>query len=151
MKSILFFLLLLIPYSFFSQDGSDIQYIEAAKINSENVGKFVHLDFYNNSFGRKRILDSIDLSINNKVFKFIEIRKDTGHNNWFDEQSLISVSKVKGQKIQIEKFKLTGIDSKNLYVTAFINYLKHDKILSKSKEDMIIEKSKVVEILVEKD
>lgn len=120
-------------------------------MNNELLGKFIHLDFYNKSFGRKRIQDSIDLSVNKNTIKFLEIRNDTGHNNWFNEQSLLSVSKIKGQKIQIEKFQLTGFDGKNLHVTAFINYLKHDKIVKKDKENMIIEKKKVVEVLVEKE
>lgn len=151
MKSKILFLIFLFPYYFFSQGGSNIRYINTSEINNEMLGKFIHLDFYNQSFGRKRIQDSVDLPINKNIIKFLEIRNDTGFNNWFDDQSLLSVLKINGQKLQIEKFQLTRFDDKNLYVTAFINYLKHDMIVKKSTEKMIIERSKVVEILIKKE
>lgn len=144
----LLFLFILLPSYFFSQDGSDILYIETAKIDKNLIGKFIHIDFIHRSFGRKRIQDTVDLSVKNQNIKFLEIRNDTGFNNWFSEQSLLSISKIKGEKLQIEKFKITGFDDKNLYVIAFINYLNHDKITSKIEENMIIEKSNIVEILV---
>lgn len=151
MKSKIFFLFFIFPCYFFSQDGSNIRYINTSEINNEMIGKFIHLDFYNQSFGRKRIQDSVDLPINKKIIKFLEIRNDTGFNNWFEDQSLLSVLKINGQKLQIEKFQLTGFDDKNLHVTAFINYLKQDKIVKKSTENMIIERSKVIEILIKKE
>ncbi|OCK52527.1 hypothetical protein BA768_11755 [Chryseobacterium sp. CBo1] len=151
MKSKILFLLFFIPCCYFSQDGSDILYLKTSEISKEIQGKFIHIDFYNKSFGRKRIQDSIDLPINKNITRFQEVRNDTGFNNWFDKQSLLSVSKIDSKKLQIEKFQLTGFDDRNLYVTAFINYLKNDKIVKKSKEEMIIERSKIVEILVKNE
>ncbi|MFC3157835.1 hypothetical protein SAMN05443633_104183 [Chryseobacterium arachidis] len=145
------FFFLLFPAYYFSQDGSDISYVKINEIDKNLIGKFIHLDFYHRSFGRNSNQDHVNLSVNKQQVQFLEIRKDTGHNNWFSEQSLLSVSKIKGEKLQIEKFQITGFDDKNLYVTAFINYLKRNRIVNKAQENMAIEKSKVVEILVEQD
>jgi hypothetical protein len=48
-------ILLTFSLNLFAEDGSDIHYIEESKIDSNLVEKYIQIDFYKNSFGRKKI------------------------------------------------------------------------------------------------
>ncbi|WP_312765864.1 hypothetical protein [Epilithonimonas sp.] len=136
--------IILIPNLIFSQDGSDIQYVKSSNLNKELIGKFVHFDFYNKSFLAQKG-DTIELNIDQKIIKFIEVRKDNGHNNWFSQQSLISEDK----KLQISKFQIRIFDDKKIYVTAFLDHLKNNKIVKSELVNLFIPRNKIVEILVD--
>jgi len=136
--------LLLIPNLIFSQDGSDIQYVKSSNLNKELIGKFVHFDFNNRSFLTKKV-DMIELDINKKSVKFIEVRKDNGHNNWFSQQSLISEDKT----LQISKFQIRIFDNKKIYVTAFLEHLKNNKIVKLELVNLFIPRNKIAEILID--
>jgi hypothetical protein len=138
------FLLILLPNIIYSQDGSNIRYVKSEDLNQNLIGKFVHFDFYNRSFLAKKI-DTIELKINQKLIKFIEVRKDNGHNNWFSGQSLISEDKT----LKISKFQIRIFDAKKIYVTAFLDHLKNNKIFKSELINLFIPRNKIVEILVD--
>ena len=85
-----------------AQDGSDIIYFDAKKIDSSLIGKFIQIDFYNNSFGSNKfpevIADTITLNFLKRQ-KFKEIRNDDCFNNWFSEQYLESTNSNKRLKL----------------------------------------------------
>jgi hypothetical protein len=141
----------LINWSFcFGQDGSDINYFKVNAVDSSLVGRDVHFDFYNRSFGG-RIVDTIRINIDQKVVKFVEVRKDNGHNNWFSEQSLQSVAKSNEKTMVISKFRLDSITANSFTVTMFIQ---NADFFNKRPLDLVrqiqyrFEKEDVVEVLV---
>jgi len=140
----IFFFLTLIPNLVYSQDGSDIRYVKSANLNTELIGKFVHFDFYNRSFLSKKI-DTIELKINQKLIKFIEVRNDDGYNNWFSQQSLISEDKT----LQISKFQIRIFDKNKVDATAFLNHIKSNKIDKSELVNIFIPRNKITEILVD--
>jgi hypothetical protein len=77
-------------------------YYKTSALDSSFIGKEVHLDFYNRSFGG-HLIDTIVVEMNNKPIRFIERRKDNGYNNWFAQQfleSLDSLPNIKNTKIK---------------------------------------------------
>src|SRR5262245_25775497 len=70
----LFIAFLFVAKSTLAQDGSDMRYIEEKHINSDILGKFVHIDFYRSSFGG-RTIDTVSISFD-KFDKFREVRED---------------------------------------------------------------------------
>src|ERR1700690_3982461 len=76
-----------------AQDGSDMRYIPIKKIDKSFIGKFAHLDFYNNSYyGAK--LDTVLIIVDSKPIRFIEHRVDDGLNQWFSQQYLFSLDSL---------------------------------------------------------
>ncbi|KOS06148.1 hypothetical protein AM493_08965 [Flavobacterium akiainvivens] len=114
-------LLFLISALAHAQDGSDIRYYNIEKADSTLVGKDVHFDFFNRSFGGK-IIDTLTITINNKPIRFIEVRKDNGHNNWFSQQGMVAIDKIDNRLIRINKCKIDSIDTDYFYVTLFVDF-----------------------------
>lgn len=143
-------LLLTIWTSSYGQDGSDIQYFKVEGVDSTLIGADIHFDFFNRSFGG-RVFDTININVDNRTVKFVEIRKDNGYNNWFSQQGLQSVDKIDGLTIIISKFKLDSITSTTFHVTMFVDfYDSHKKILAdKSGQiDYGFDKKDITEVLV---
>ena len=134
----------------YGQDGSDIRYFKIKGVDSTLIGQYVHLDFFNRSFGG-RTIDTIRINIDNKTISFIEVRKDDGFNNWFSRQYLQSLDKVDGLAARISKFRLDGITTTSLRVTIYLDFYGDDnKILAdKSRQiDYLFDKKNIVEVLV---
>jgi hypothetical protein len=134
----------------FGQDGSDILYIKTKKADRSLIGKNVHFDFYNRSFGKLQI-DTITINIENNPIKFIEIRNDDGFNNWFSQQSLESIDKIDNHTITIPKFRLDGITNKSFIVTMYVDfYDANHKVIDTTSRLMkySFNKKDIVELLV---
>ena len=110
----------------FGQDGSDMRYVKTDLLTNKEVGKWVHLDFENNSFAldgsRQRQVDSITVEIDGKKVTFLEHRGDDGFNNWFKQQYLESTDTFEGLKIRWVKNKLLSIDGNEIKVDAYFHY-----------------------------
>jgi len=114
----------------FAQDGSDINYIDESKIDSNLVGKFIHIDFYKNSFGSNKFKnvkgDTIIMKFNNEQLKFVEVRNDDRYNNWFSEQYFETTKSYGEKKIRIEKMKVLAISEDSIKVKLFGHYFYED-------------------------
>ena len=98
-------LLFVFTHALFGQDGSDIMYWKANAVNNTLIGRYVHFDFYRRSF-RGREVDTVVIYVDKRPIQFVEVRKDTGYNNWFNEQCLVSVDK---QSIRMSRCKLANV------------------------------------------
>ncbi len=110
-----------------AQDGSDIKYVPIYELDNSYVGKLVHLDFYNRSFGGiklddKELTDKVTIELENIKIEFSEHRVDNGHNNWFSEQYLESTEFIDGYKIRISMCKIKEIESNSITVILFVEY-----------------------------
>lgn len=114
-------LLLLFSISSFGQDGSDIRYYEISRVDKTIIRKYIQLDFFNRSFGGQTI-DTIDIKIDNRLIKFVEVRNDNGNNNWFSEQSLQSIDEIDGLKMKISKFRLDSITPTSFKVKMYVDF-----------------------------
>jgi hypothetical protein len=114
-------LLLLISILSLGQDGSDTRYFKTGGIDSSLVGEYIQLDFYNRSFGNRKI-DTVTITIEDRPIRFKEVRKDDGFNNWFSQQYLQSVDKVNNQTIRISQFKLQGVTPTSFLVTMDVEF-----------------------------
>lgn len=131
---VVIFVFLIQSIHLFGQDGSDINYIKPNELDKQYIGRRLHLDFHQRSFGLrdKRLLDKIIVEINGKKVIFIEHRKDDGYNNWFSQQYLESVEKVNGLSLRIKEFELLEIDKDNILVKGFFQFVDNvDKNLAK--------------------
>jgi hypothetical protein len=119
-------LLILLTSLSFGQDGSNMRYLKPDQLTNKELGKWVHLDFDNNSFAvdgsRQRRIDSITVEIDRKKFTFLEHRVDDGFNNWFEQQYLESTDTFNGLKIRWVKNKLLSIDGNEIKVGAYFHY-----------------------------
>lgn len=123
-----------------AQDGSDMRYLDMAKVDSSIVGQRVHLDFYRNSsfytwaFGRgEKVVDKVSLDIKGKQVEFIEHREDDGFNNWFRDQYLESLDK----KIRITEFKVLKVEKKTIKVLATMTVEPFSKEFTFEREDIV--------------
>ncbi|MFV0531716.1 MAG: hypothetical protein ACK5MD_09825 [Flavobacteriales bacterium] len=132
----------------FAQDGSDIIYVKNKTLDSTYLGKFVQIDFYNESFGGLK-LDTVNLKISDHQ-KFKEVRNDNGFNNWFSQQYLESIEEKDSTKFRIQKFKLLAINKDSLVFKSFGHYFKEQKeIFSRFITDTITLDRKIIhQILV---
>jgi hypothetical protein len=143
-------LLLTIWTSSYGQDGSDIRYFKVEGVDSTLIGVDIHFDFLNRSFGG-RAIDTININIDNRLVKFVEIRKDNGYNNWFSLQGLQSIDKIDGLTMRISKFKLDSIASTTFHVTMYIDFWDNDNkmLVDKSRQlEYWFEKKDITEVLV---
>jgi hypothetical protein len=149
MKKLLLLILVFIVKSAFAQDGSDILYIEAKKINASYIGRYVQIDFFNNSFDGINI-DTINLSVSN-FQRFKEVRNDDGFNNWFSEQYLESIQGIDSLKFRIQKFKLLSVTKDSIELKSFGHYFKNkEEIFSEFLIDTIRITRKIIhELLVD--
>lgn len=138
----------------FGQDGSDMNYVKPAQLNDSYVGRRLHLDFGQRSFGADRYqankpLDTIFIEVNGKKVKFIERRVDDGYNNWFSEQYLESVEKTDGLTLIIKEFELLKINKNDILVKAFFIVNKADQALPDKSftKDLSFEKKEIIEFL----
>ncbi|SDR97840.1 hypothetical protein [Winogradskyella sediminis] len=127
MKRIILLIILTFTINAIAQDGSDIKYVGINDIDDSYVGKLVHLDFYNRSFGafnldKKDLNDTINIQLENKNIEFKEHRVDNGFNNWFSQQYIESTKFVDGYKIRISMCKIKGIKSDSITVILFLEY-----------------------------
>ena len=116
----------------YAQDGSNIMYSKVDQLDSSFMGTFVHLYFYNKSFGGRKI-DTIIVEIEGYQQKFIEHRKDNGFNNWFQDQYLESLDKVDGELIRIVRSRLDKITNEFVFVTNYLDYYDENNKLVKEK------------------
>ncbi len=128
-----------------AQDGGDMQYVKPVDLKTSDVGKKVHLDFFNRSFwmefdAGKRSLDKVTLKIEGKDVEFLEHRVDDGFNNWFKKQYLVSTD----GKVTINYFKLMQIDKRTLTVTAYLKTAPYE-------QQLVVSKSDLAEILIKVD
>jgi hypothetical protein len=150
MKTTIIFLLITIWGTSYGQDGSDIRYIKTIDIDSSFIGQYMQFDFFNRSFGGQRV-DTIVINIGRKPVTFIEKRKDNGYDNWFSQQSLISVKNKNEQIVSISKFKLDNITSTSFQVTMYVEYYdnKNNILMDKSIQiDYWFDKKDIIEVLV---
>jgi len=145
---LLFIILIIFDYSVsFSQDGSNMRYINIEDVDSSYIGKEVHLDFYNLSFFSKR-LDTITIVVNNKTVLFTEYRSDNGFNNWFSEQYLEEISNST-EKLRLVKSIVKEVTADSILVTNhfefFIGKKGEEKLFH---HDYWFPKSIIVQILV---
>jgi hypothetical protein len=143
-------LLLTIWTSSYGQDGSDIRYFKVEGVDSTLIGADIHFDFLNRSFGG-RAIDTININIDNRLVKFVEIRKDNGYNNWFSLQGLQSIDKIDGLTMRISKFKLDSIASTTFHVTMYIDFWDSDNKMHVDKSRQLeywFEKKDITEVLV---
>ena len=127
MKRIILLIILTFTINAIAQDGSDIKYVSVSDLDNSYVGKMVHLDFYNRSFGglkfdNKELTDKVTIELENKKIEFSEHRVDNGHNNWFSEQYLESTEFIDGSKIRISMCKIKEIKSDFIKVILFLEY-----------------------------
>lgn len=144
------FLIVIIGTSSYGQDGSDIRYFKVNGVDTTLIGHDVHLDFFNHSFDG-RTVDTIQINIDDRPIKFVELRTDDGFNNWFLQQSLISIDKFDRLTIKISKFKLDSITSSAFQVTMYVDfYDSNQKILAdKSRQiEYWFDKKDITEVLV---
>ena len=120
-------LLLVFEVNLFGQDGSDILYWKTSAVDSTLVGRYVHFDFYRRSF-RGRQVDTVVINIDKRSIQFVEIRKDTGYNNWFNEQYLQSVDTIDGCTIRVSRCRLENV-SQEFVAILYLDY--YDKVNSK--------------------
>lgn len=152
------FLILFLSFSVHTvaQDGSDIRYKDIQQIDSTYAGKFVHLDFYNRSFGafnvkNKDLNDTINIQLNNKKINFKEHRVDNGYNNWFSQQYMESVDVIDGYKIRIVKSKIKEVKKEIITVILFLEYRDENGEINDKKSDTIehkFPKKIITEVLV---
>ena len=127
MKRIILLIFLNFTINTIAQDGSDIKYVKINDIDDSYIGKSVHLDFYNRSFGasnldKKDLNDTINIQIENKNIEFKEHRVDNGFNNWFSQQYIESTKFVDGYKIRISMCKIHEIKPDSISVILFLEY-----------------------------
>ena len=127
MKRIILLIILTFTINAVAQDGSDIKYVGIKNIDNSYVGKLVHLDFYNRSFGafnldKKDLNDTINIQLENKNIEFKEHRVDNGFNNWFSQQYIESTKFIDGYKIRISMCKIKEIKSESITVILFLEY-----------------------------
>ena len=127
MKRIILLIILTCTINAVAQDGSDIKYVGIKNIDNSYVGKLVHLDFYNRSFGafnldKKDLNDTINIQLENKNIEFKEHRVDNGFNNWFSQQYIESTKFIDGYKIRISMCKIKEIKSESITVILFLEY-----------------------------
>ena len=128
------YLVLVTTTASYGQDGSDILYAKVNKLDNSYIGDFVHLDFYNRSFGGK-IIDTVLVTVDNKPIKFFEHRQDNGFNNWFRGQYLQSVNLDADEYIRIVKSRLDKITADSITVTNYMEYyVKEKPITAKARE-----------------
>ncbi len=139
-------------YSFCKgQDGSDIIYYKTSALDSFFIGKEVHLDFYNRSFGG-RVIDTIVVEINNKPIRFIEHRKDNGYNNWFSQQFLSSLDTLPNMRnTKIVSWVIVDITKDSIQVKPNFSFTFRQGILLDTKFSEVtfwFKKSIIKEILL---
>jgi hypothetical protein len=150
MKTLLLFLITLTSWTtLYGQDGSDILYSRVNQLDESYIGDFVHLDFYRRSFHGINI-DTVTIVIDQNPIKFIEHREDTGFNNWFQGQYLESLKKIEGFDIRVVKCRLDKISKDSVFVTAFLEYYKGDKLVPEMSKEVQNEFSRkiIAEVLV---
>ncbi len=100
-----------------------MRYVKPDELSAKDIGKFVHLDFGERSFGRdryaKRPLEVVTIYLKGGPAKFIEHRVDDGFNIWFEEQYLESVDLVDGFKLRIIKSELLSIKGDSIRVESY--------------------------------
>ncbi|TCI93050.1 hypothetical protein [Tenacibaculum sp. M341] len=127
MKRIILLITLTFTINVIAQDGSDIKYVGINDVDDSYIGKLVHLDFYNRSFGafnlnKKDLNDIISIRLENKNIEFKEHRVDNGFNNWFSQQYVESTEFIDGYKIRISMCKIKEIKSDSISVILFLEY-----------------------------
>jgi|TARA_Y100001934_G_C11727157_1_gene484019 hypothetical protein len=127
MKRIILLITLIFTINVIAQDGSDIKYVGINDVDDSHIGKLVHLDFYNRSFGafnldKKDLNDTISIRLENKIVEFKEHRVDNGFNNWFSQQYIESTKFIDGYKIRISMCKIKEIKSDSISVILFLEY-----------------------------
>ena len=136
MKAISFMILMSCVHMAYGQDGSDIIYTDVQKIDDSYIGKYIQIDFYNDSFGShdsprrissySRKADTVSLNFQG-FERFKEIRNDTGFNNWFYEQYMVSIEQKNGRRLRIKKMKLLNVSKDSLEVKLFALYYQNGK------------------------
>lgn len=125
MKKIILTIFLLNYGNLLAQDGTDIEYVKASKLDISFVGKIVHLDFYNWSFGCsdfKVECETVIIEIDGKKIEFKEHRVDNGFNNWLSQQYLESTEFIDDYKIRIVKCEILKVTSDLIEVALFLQY-----------------------------
>ncbi|SFZ95192.1 hypothetical protein SAMN05428642_1122 [Flaviramulus basaltis] len=156
MKKIILLIILSFTINAIAQDGSDIKYVDINEIDDSYIGKLVHLDFYNRSFGafnldKKDLNDTINIQLENKNIEFKEHRVDNGFNNWFSKQYIESIKFIDGYKIRISMCKIKEIKSDSIKVILFMEYRDNSGKLNSEKPNRIeydFPKKILTEILV---
>ena len=137
-----------------AQDGSDIIYIDAEKIDSSLIGKLIQIDFFNKSLGSNKfpqvIADTVKLDFIEKQ-NFKEIRNDDHYNNWFSEQYLETINEKNTLKLRIQKMKLLNISKDSITIKLFGHYFKNQQeVFSKYLTDTTkINRKEIYQILVD--
>lgn len=139
----------------FGQDGSDMNYVKPEELDKSYIGRRLHLDFGQRSFGARRIkdnkpLDTVLIEIDGKTIKFIEHREDDGFNNWFSRQYLESVEEIEGSKLRIKEFELLKAGEKDISVKGFFVFVdKTGRVLPEKSftRDLSFEKKEIIEFL----
>jgi hypothetical protein len=137
----------------YGQDGSDIMYYKTSGVNSSLVGKYIHFDFYRESF-HARAIDTVSIIIDNIPMKFIEHRVDHGYNNWFSKQYLQSLDKIDGQTIRITKFRLDSVTTNSFLVTMYVDIYNATNDLQADKSRKIkyqFDKKDIINVLVKSE
>ncbi len=150
-KNTTIFFLLVIFSTVNGQDASDIRYYNTNRLDSTFIGRDLLFDFFNISFHGKTI-DTIEINIDNRPIKFVEVRVDNGHFNLFSEQGLESIEIIDNLKMSIPKFKLDSITSTAFIVTIYVEYYDNEgiKMVQKSREiKYTFEKKDIIKVLVE--
>jgi len=128
--SLLIIIITTFNLNLFAQDGSDILYFDEVGIDSGVVGKYIHVDFYENSFGSNKFenvkADTVIIKFNNEELEFTEVRNDDRYNNWFSEQYLETIKSFNKKKIRIEKMKVLAISKDSIKVKLFGHFFYED-------------------------
>lgn len=154
MKKLNIIILIFISNWVNAQDGSDIIYVDAKKVDSTLIGKLIQIDFYNKSFGSNKfsqvISDTVTINFIEKQ-SFKEIRNDDHYNNWFSEQYLEAIDENDGLKLRIQKMKLLNISKDSITVKLFGHFFKNEEeVFSKYLTDTTkINRKEIYQILVD--
>lgn len=129
--SLLFFVLAVSVFTVTAQDGSDMRYLKVAEVTKAEIGKFVHFDFGERSFGSafsntKRRIDRVTVNVDGKAIEFAEHREDDGFNNWFSRQFLESVARYDGKRLRIKYFELIDVSKNEFEAKAHFVYANRD-------------------------
>lgn len=157
MNKIILLIVLTYTVTTIAQDGSDIEYVKISNFDNSYIGKLVHLDFYNRSFGafnynKKDLNDTVTIELENKKIVFKEHRVDNGFNNWFSKQYIESIKFIDGYKIRISMCKIREIKSNFIKVILFIEYRNENGKLNVEKPNRVeysFPKKILTEILVQ--
>lgn len=111
-----------------AQDGSNIKYYDADKLDDSFIGKLCHIDFGKVSF-RGLNIDTLEIDVIGKRMTFYENRKDDGFNNLFSEQYLLVFPNKKTSTTRLQDSRIDSLTTEKIYVTSVLSYYHNESSL----------------------